>query len=229
MATIVKASVPADQFALAETITRLPSVQFDAVRLVVHEPDRTVPLLWACNADVDRLTRALEADSTTDEVSLVESLADVALYRLSWTGDAHDVTSLLVGEQGAIVSAGNRDDRWTFRMLFPERAAVSAAYDACEQAGVDLDVQRIYHLSDSRLLGRFDLTDDQFETIQTALDAGYYEVPRRATLEDLSAELGVSHQALSERLRRGHRTLIENVFRTTIEPAPRPRASPAER
>jgi predicted DNA binding protein len=229
MATIVKASVPADQFALAETITRLPSVQFDAVRLVVHEPDRVVPLLWACDADVDRLTRALEADSTTADVELVETLEDVALYRLAWTGEAHAVTSLLVGDRGAIVSAGNRRDRWTFRMLFPERSAVSATYDACERHEVDLDVQRIYQLSDSRLLGRFDLTDDQFETIQTALESGYYEVPRRATLEDLSAQLGVSHQALSERLRRGHRTLIENVFRTTIEPAPRPQASPPER
>lgn len=222
MSTIVKASVPADQFALAETLARVPDVQFDAVRLVGHEPDCVVPLLWACNADVERLTRVLRADRSTEDVSLVADLEDVALYRMTWTGNASLVTSLLVDERGAIVSAGNRGDDWTFRVLFPERAAVSATYDDCAAHDVDLDIERIYDLSDSRLLGRFDLTDGQLETIRVALEKGYYEVPRGTTLEELSAELGVSHQALSERLRRGHRTLIENVFRTRMEPAPRP-------
>ncbi|MFC7142999.1 helix-turn-helix domain-containing protein [Halosimplex aquaticum] len=61
-------------------------------------------------------------------------------------------------------------------------------------------------------MGGFHLTDEQFTTVKAALDRGYYKVPREATLEELANELDVSHQALSERLRRGHRTLIENVI-----------------
>ncbi|PSP50724.1 hypothetical protein BRC67_09015 [Halobacteriales archaeon QH_3_68_24] len=56
------------------------------------------------------------------------------------------------------------------------------------------------------------LTDTQFATLETALESGYYRVPREQTIEELATELDVSHQALSERLRRGHRTLVETVL-----------------
>lgn len=51
------------------------------------------------------------------------------------------------------------------------------------------------------------LTVLQKETLELALDQGYYDVPKKASLHDLAADLGVSHQALSERLRRAHRNL----------------------
>jgi predicted DNA binding protein len=38
-------------------------------------------------------------------------------------------------------------------------------------------------------------------------------VPRETTLANLAAEIEVSHQALSERLRRGHGTLVERSLR----------------
>nr|WP_255473553.1 helix-turn-helix domain-containing protein [Halogeometricum sp. CBA1124] len=46
------------------------------------------------------------------------------------------------------------------------------------------------------------MTDLQRETLALAIRRGYFEVPRSATLSDLAAELGVSKQAVSERLRR---------------------------
>lgn len=49
------------------------------------------------------------------------------------------------------------------------------------------------------------LTTRQRETLRLAADRCYFEIPRRATLADLADELGVSDQAISERLRRdGH-------------------------
>jgi hypothetical protein len=46
----------------------------------------------------------------------------------------------------------------------------------------------------------------------TAFNAGYYTVPREITLSDLAGEMDVSHQSLSERLRRGHYTRIEDTL-----------------
>lgn len=45
------------------------------------------------------------------------------------------------------------------------------------------------------------ITDKQREAVEAAIEEGYYETPRRATLEDLAERLGVSRSAVSQRLR----------------------------
>jgi predicted DNA binding protein len=209
MSTILKASVPADQFALAATFETIPSAEFDAVRLVTHGSDRVVPLLWVMNADPAAAYEAMDEDPTTADVQLVTHRNHDSLFHLHWTARIQFVTHVLVEENGAILRAHGTDDTWTFRILFPDRDAVSSTYDACEE--FDIDIERICHLDDAPSLGGSHLTEEQFVTIRAALNEGYYTVPRGAKLEELAAELGVSHQALSERLRRGHRTLIEAI------------------
>jgi hypothetical protein len=46
------------------------------------------------------------------------------------------------------------------------------------------------------------LTPVQRRTLVVAIEQGYFEIPRQSTLDDLAADLGVSKQAVSERLRR---------------------------
>jgi len=52
------------------------------------------------------------------------------------------------------------------------------------------------------------LTDIQRETLTAALEAGYFAVPRTATLQDLADEFGVSDTAISQRIRRGVARLL---------------------
>jgi predicted DNA binding protein len=46
------------------------------------------------------------------------------------------------------------------------------------------------------------LTDRQREVLQTAVEAGYYEVPRRATHQDVADQLGLSVGTVSEHLQK---------------------------
>ena len=101
------------------------------------------------------------------------------------------------------------------RQLAREAGVPLAELD--EVDGIDLAIEQISQLSDSFRQGQFGLTTSQYETIVEAYEGGYYSVPRGVNLEDLARRLGVSHQALSERLRRGHETLIENALRPRTE------------
>lgn len=58
------------------------------------------------------------------------------------------------------------------------------------------------------------LSDKQMETLQTALECGYFEVPRGITLKELAKELGCSHQATSERLRRANNRIVTALVRS---------------
>ena len=46
------------------------------------------------------------------------------------------------------------------------------------------------------------LSPAQQEALALALERGYFEIPRQGSLIDLSEEIGISDQALSERLHR---------------------------
>lgn len=56
------------------------------------------------------------------------------------------------------------------------------------------------------------MTPAQREALLAALELGYYTVPRRCETRDVASELGISPQAVSQRLRWGH----ENVLRSTL-------------
>ena len=59
---------------------------------------------------------------------------------------------------------------------------------------------------------RFGLTDEQYEALTMACETGSVDVPRATDLDELAAELDISHQALSERFRRGTEMLIEEAL-----------------
>jgi predicted DNA binding protein len=62
------------------------------------------------------------------------------------------------------------------------------------------------------------LTDRQHEALRIAYERGYFDIPRRASLEDVAAELDVSPSSVSERLRRAQTRLIEETVATTWPP-----------
>ena len=210
MSTILKASIPAGQFALAETFDELPDAEFDAIRLAHHGTDRVIPMLWVGGVETKSVAEVMAADSTTSNVRLVSQVNQDSLFRMQWTDRVGFLTHALIEENGAVVSAHGTRDAWTFRIFFPRRDDVSATYEACDT--YDITVEQIYSLDSAPSFGEFRLTDGQVTTLRAAFDEGYYTVPRETTLEELAEELDVSHQALSERLRRSHRALIERML-----------------
>ncbi len=60
------------------------------------------------------------------------------------------------------------------------------------------------------------LTDKQYAAFQLALKKGYYEVPRRCTLEEISAELGIKRVAMQERIRRAELRIIEGYTNSSF-------------
>lgn len=130
---------------------------------------------------------------------------------MEWIDWIEALLYVLVEENGTVLSAAGRDGYWTFRLLFADRDALSRTYDHCEHVGLSVDVERIYNL-DKGQQGRFGLTAKQQNVLELAHEYGYYNIPRETSAENLGAEIGVSHQALSERLRRAHSSLIGSTI-----------------
>lgn len=221
MTTIVRASLPAAQFALQETLERAPTAEFEIVRVAANGSDDVLPLLWATAEDQEEfgsLPDVVAEDSSVKSAEVVTEFDNEYLLQLEWKTRVSVVVHILMEEAATILDARSKGDEWHFRILFPEHDSVSTMYRFCKEYDVYLDFKQITQLSDSFRRGQFGLTENQYQTIVGAYQEGYYDVPRRANLEELADRFDVSHQALSERLRRGHENLIANAMHLEANP-----------
>ena len=211
MATVVTASVPAEEFALNETFEALPGVEFECERIVETAEGTIMPLVWGRGADPEEVDVALDSDETVESFDRLATFDDEFLYRMEWIDLVELVLQMITGSAATIMDARGDGRQWFLRVLFPERSALSETVDFCEQRDLTLDVRSVREL-EGEPSGRYGLTEAQHVALTTACERGYFEVPRRIDLDNLADVLGISHQSLSERLRRGHQALIEDTL-----------------
>ena len=95
--------------------------------------------------------------------------------------------------------------------LFGEDAALQQLIAGFPN-GVDVTLERAgeYQPKVGDPVGQ--LTDRQIKILRTALAAGYYDIPRRATQRDLAAELELSRGTIGDHLRRAEAKIIRSII-----------------
>jgi predicted DNA binding protein len=85
-----------------------------------------------------------------------------------------------------------------------------------EQVGRPLVQETVQHVNAGVALVEqcTQLTDVERETLQTAVQNGYFESPRETTLGELADEFDVSKPAVSDNLRRGQQKILQSVVGT---------------
>lgn len=210
MTTIAEITVPTSDFALAETHRSNPDLEARVENVAAGGPQRAMPLVWFSNVERDTVESSLESDPTVAAFRKLLTNADGNewLYRLEYGSDVTERCQCIFDHEGSILDATVADGQWSFRLLFPRREGLSDAMEAIEDHDVTVDVRRMVEAERNTALEAADvLTDPQREAITEAYQKGYYDVPREISLEELARELDISHQALSERLRRANRVL----------------------
>ena len=212
MSTVVDVTVPGHQFGLTETFDAVSDATFEPVRVASHGSEGAMRLLWASSSQLGKLDEALRTDETTEEVTRLSMDGEHALYRISWRARTKAAIEVFMRANGTILDARGGANQWDVRVLFADQASVSAAYDDWREHGIDPAIRQINSVADIVDYGGMGLSSCQHEALTEAFETGYYNVPRDVTLEDLATNFDVSHQALSERFRRGHRTLVETTL-----------------
>lgn len=156
--------------------------------------------------DDSAVEEALGADPTVAHHERIAAGGDSSLYEVEFAGAFDDLFGFVADRGGAVLAADGREGVWTVHLRFACREDVREAYARLTERDIDCEVIR---LSDSTAgHGSSGLTAEQYEALAVAIDRGYFEIPRRVSLAELADELGISHQALSERFRRAYRTLV---------------------
>ncbi|ELY51574.1 helix-turn-helix domain-containing protein [Natronococcus jeotgali] len=207
------------EFELSTPILRETAVASSklAVEQIYRSGDDTTKLVfWAYGDDPGAIEAALENDPTVAEYSLLEALSERRLYSAALTEWG---TDLLIYPAAATNDISFRDVTVTgdgetrIRARVPSREALQAYRESCLERDLGFRLRRIFRESESET-SPYGVSSRQREALLAALEAGYFDVPREATLAAVAEELEISDQALSARLRRGQAALLRNTLAT---------------
>lgn len=212
MSTIATIRVPASVFALDGVLSRFPTLDVRPLRSVQLDGATLSPSLWFQSDDVAAVERALRTDPTVSNHSQLFSSSDGGVFRTDLSPSADEFVRLFTAPEVSVVGGHGRDGEWVFRVLAAARDSLSALTAYWQRADVEYDVERVVACEDVRSPTRYGLTDPQYHTLVTAFREGYYSVPRESDITAVSNILGISHQAASQRLRRGHEQLVQNAL-----------------
>ncbi|AGB36540.1 helix-turn-helix domain-containing protein [Natronococcus occultus] len=219
--------IPADAFALHETLRSLPELVIEIERVVAADEVLT-PYLWVSGVDHGAFEHATDADPSIRNVEHIDDYERSMLYRGEWASDVDSLVYAYTELGATILEASAHRDEWELRMRFTDRESLDEFQSYCSEFDVPYRLTQLFARAHSRGVGQYGLSKKQHEALVTAWEMGYFS-SQSVSLADVADELGITPQSLSERLQRGHQALIENALAVTPPgQGPRESSMPAE-
>lgn len=216
MAVIVELSLPSEQFELGR-ILHLEDETVVTLETIIPMGERPIPFFRVFNNVRDSFESAVREHPAVDAIHEVNTHDGETLYALDWevSDDAFLETVQSVG--GNLLEATGSAETWAFEIRFPTHDAASQFQEACYEADVPLDIKRIFNPTKPDAGPWYGLTAPQREMLILAVERGYYSLPRETSTKALAEKVGISDQAVTERLRRAIDTMVSNTLLLTAE------------
>ncbi|UPW01123.1 helix-turn-helix domain-containing protein [Halorussus gelatinilyticus] len=209
--TAFEIEVPASALALGETFERAPDATVQLERTVGDPDDRVSMSAWVSDVGDRSPADLLEADSTVAAVNRLGSDDGAELLELEFEGPICRFARTVFDRGGVILRATAEGGVWQMQLRFADSDDVAEAFDDEFTREFEATVTRLYGSNDAPTADT-GLTDKQKQALDAAFDMGYYEIPRTVDLRGVGERLGISRQAVSERLRRGHELLVADLL-----------------
>lgn len=199
---------------LDQAFERVPKMRVEAERIAAHSTEWTMPCLWTAGTDFTSIDEALSVDPSVEAIVEAAEFADEKYYMIQWTDSVVSRINSYTNQGGSILSATGTHEGWQVRFRFANREHFDSVRKALNEQGYSYSLLELTE-PDKPRLSVGSLTPRQREALVAAWEHGYYNIPREVSGEEIAAELDISHQTLSELLRRGTEKLIKSQLVTT--------------
>lgn len=193
--------------ALTRTAAHDETAVIRPIRQAGTDPESDRYLFSVQSDDFDRFEAGLADDPTIERFERVTTLADEAIYAFAYTDRAILFSTEIGRANGVVLDVENAGTTWVLKTWFPDREAAQRLWEYAIDRDVDVELDRINEYG-SIVPSSYGLTETQSEAILVALEAGYFDQPRGATLGEIAAELDISQPAASGLLRRAIKRLV---------------------
>ena len=213
MSVITEVRIPPDDFELGQILS-LEEASAIELETLVPSGSVTVPLFWVYEPVENGFLETVERYPTVNSVTEVDVFEDRTLFRLDWDASQDHLFQCIIKHGGQILGATGTTEGWDFELRFSCRESLSKYQSCCEDAHISLEMIRIYNPSEPEAGPWYGLSEPQREALTLAVRMGYYDIPRGSTTAELATELGISDQAVTERLRRAIGTFARHALLT---------------
>ncbi|WP_276257841.1 helix-turn-helix domain-containing protein [Haloglomus litoreum] len=213
MSVIAEVRISPDDFELGQ-ILDLDEASAIELETLVPSGDVTVPLFWVYEPVENQFLDTVRRYPTVNSVTEVDVFDDRTLFRLDWDASQDHLFRCILDNEGQILGATGTAEGWDFEIRFSHREALSQYWTCCEDAHISLEMISVYNPTDPGAGPWYGLSKPQREALTLAVRMGYYDIPRGCTTEELADELGISDQAVTERLRRAIGTFVRHALLT---------------
>ncbi|MXV64109.1 bacterio-opsin activator [Natronorubrum sp. JWXQ-INN-674] len=205
-----------DDLPLVPTIERRSDVTF-RYEYGATSGGRRLQFVSALGGDAETLERTIRADPTVSNPTRIAAFENRVIYRVDIDTDLEIVPGRCVEAGLFIFTLRSADWGWVARVYVPDRDVLSAFRARCRDHDVSFRVTQLYDSSVTDDRTDF-LTAQQREILTMAYYAGYFDIPRAATQDDLAERLDITDSAVSQRLRRAISELVAATLETDCTP-----------
>lgn len=211
MTVIVELDVAAEAFELGRILT-MESETTISVETMVPLGQKAVPFFTVHNSGRETFEESVRQHPSVEGLHIVNEHDDRTLYALDWLVSRDQVFEGFRQTEAQLLSARGTSTAWQFELRFPTHERLSAFQEHCRDADIPMEVVRVFNPTKPDSGPWFGLTANQRTALLLAVESGYYSIPRGASTVELATELGISDQAVTERLRRAIATLVANTL-----------------
>lgn len=211
MSLIAELRLSDSPLVLVPSLSAAPGMSIEREWSIADQRSDPVLFVWAWGGDFEQFEAAIPDDPTIREFERIDDEGDRRLYRV--VVDRSIITNpdpIDRATDASRLSMETTAEGAVLEVRLPDREALRTYIEMLRENGFTVDLLRAY--SAGQKDERYGLSAKQAEALREARSAGYFRVPRETDLETLSDRLGVSEQAVSERIRRG----LDSVLAETV-------------
>ena len=213
MSVILEFSIDSQDFQLGEVLSTPTDMQLELER-IVPTGDMVMPFVWATGDGHTTFEEQVRGHPAIKACLPLDSLGESTLYRIEWEEDTDLIQGIAAANAVILEAYGNGE--WAFRLRFPDHDRLSHFHNFVLEHDLPMHIDRTYTLTETTERGhRFDLSQQQREALLLATQGGYFATPREIGLDELAEQLGISEQAVSNRIRRGNEKILRQVLLTS--------------
>ncbi|MFD1600354.1 helix-turn-helix domain-containing protein [Halobellus rarus] len=227
MRLVAEFEIYCDALPLVEVATTVPEATI-LLELQFNHGERPLFLVTVTDGSHQPVANALTDAYDVGEWTLIGQAGDTRRYQVIPSLSFEQQLGVHIDDLAGLEALARADaiierievlpDGWRQTGWFATRDAFNE-FSAFWQQNADFQLSRLTRDGESEPPGD-GLTDQQQEALRTAYELGHFDIPRRASLQEVAAELDISASSVSERLRRAQTRLIEETVATTWPPLP---------